>query len=466
MPESGQEKAKQPEDSAPGSSPADQLSFIGKFIDRYYLKQSTWVQSITFLVFVLLFAYGFYNSVSGTRVIKGSLWVDRPQSACSQRQGSCSTFASYYEIRWGTRDFVSNSRGEYNVTIGFGEYIRLLASGSHEITFLKDGQKIAAQTLKLNRLDGEFVDVTLPANATNDATTASAGDDDFSFVPSVFASTPDGKYRVTVEGVRFSGGAAKADAELILVVEGNTIPLKDRLHDDALAGHIPLAADRNLDLGSSYYFPVPNASLPIKAQLKLVTPGGLFQLYSNREEEFQLPSQQAVGQPLQLKGSNGSVLTVRVTYGNEVKLFRQSDIAAGNDRVEPDFLDQGLLVRWSQSPLGKAQNRETNALWTGRGVPFDVVQRLLQVALNEKIALKKVQYQYTFQSTSNPNEIQFGSSPTCLGGGYAVIPESTLRSAIDSKTEDDFKKIIAQVNDCKAAAPARSAAARRARPSR
>jgi hypothetical protein len=47
-----------------------------------------------------------------------------------------------------------------------------------------------------------------------------------------------------------------------------------------------------------------------------------------------------------------------------------------------------------------------------------------------------------------------------------VIPESTLRSAIDSKTEDDFKKIIAQVNDCKAAAPARSAAARRARPSR
>jgi hypothetical protein len=207
---------------------------------------------------------------------------------------------------------------------------------------------------------------------------------------------------------------------------------------------------------------VPATSLPVKAQVKLTTPGGFFQLYSNRDEYFPLPAQQPVGEQLQLKGSYGSVLTVRMIFENEVKLFKQSDIALAGDQLEPQFLSQGLVVRWSPLPLGKAQTGETNALWTGRGVSYDAVQKLLQVALMGKIPLKKVQYQYSFQSTNNPNEVQFGSSPGCIGSAYPVIPESTLRSAIDAKTEDDFKRIIAQINDCKAA-PVRPVASRKAR---
>ncbi len=429
----------------PDQSSQNELSFVGKFIDRYYLQQRPWVQSATFLLFVLLFAYGFVSSVSGSRVIKGNLWV---QSPCTQ--GSCSSYGSFYELRWGTQEFVSNSRGEYYVTLSFMEYLKMLGTGSHPIIFLKNGQVVANETLTFNRLEGEFSDVTLPVAPAAENVTPASLNEDFSLIPTVLASAPQGKYRLVVEGIRMAGGQARSDADLSLLVQGNTVPMKDRAHQDLPTGHIPLAPNVTLDLGSSYYFSVPGLnSLPINGQLKLVTAGGFFQFYSNREETFSLPAQQTLGQSLQLKGSNGSTVTVRVVYDNEVKLFRQSDIAGDDPGLEPGFLNQGLLVHWSESPLGKGQTRETNALWTGPGVPFDVVQKLLQVALSEKIPLKKIQYQYHFASTNNPNEIQFGSSPACIGAGYAPVAESTLHDAIDAKTENDFKRIIAPANDCK-----------------
>src|SRR5262245_19430569 len=80
----------------------DKLSFIGKFIDRYYLQQKPWIQSSTFLVFVALFAYGFVNLLSGTRVLSGNAWEQCPQSS------DCQLYAKFYEIRWGTREFVTN----------------------------------------------------------------------------------------------------------------------------------------------------------------------------------------------------------------------------------------------------------------------------------------------------------------------------------------------------------------------
>jgi hypothetical protein len=297
-------------------------------------------------------------------------------------------------------------------------------------------------------LDGEFNDVTLPAMPGN--ITPLNANEAFSFLPTVWASTPQGTYRLLVEAIRLSG-AEKADAGLELLVAGTTVKMQDIAHQDMVAGPLPLVSGNNVDLGSSYYFPVPGVtSLPITAKVKLTIPGGLRQLYSNQEEEFQLPPQQSLGQLLALKGSNGSILTVRVIYDNEVKLFLEADIAGDRDRLEPDLLNQGLLVHWSKSPLGKGQSRENNALWTASAVPFDVVQRLLRVALNEKIPLKKIVYKYPFASTNNPKEIQFGSSPTCIGPEHPVIPESTLRRAIDATIEAEFTKEISPVSECKA----------------
>ncbi len=339
---------------APKPAPAtDQLSPVGRFIDKYYLKQRPWIQSWTFIVFVLLFAYGFINSMSGMRVIKGNLWEQKPQAAFTQASRA---YAQFYDIRWGSQEFVTNSKGEYYVAVGFGEYMRMLATGTHTVTFVKGDTKgdqvVFDETLKLNRLDGAFNDITLPA--VPGSTAPSNKSEAFSFLPSVWASTPQGTYRILVEGIRLTGGAAKADAGLELLVAGTTVPMKDLAHQDMVASPLPLISDTNVDLGSSFYFPVPGfASLPISAKVKMTTPGGFRQLYSNQEEEFLLPSQQPLGQPLQINGSNGSILTVRVIYDNEVKLFRESDIARDSDRLEPALLNQGLPVHWSQSPLGK-----------------------------------------------------------------------------------------------------------------
>jgi hypothetical protein len=439
--------APQKEKEKSSGTPGDQMSLVAKFIDKYYLKQKPWVQSLTFVIFVLLFAYGFISSVNGTRVVKGNLWVQIPQASCPQSPRPCSSYASYYEIRWGTQEFVSNSRGEYNITLGFLEYARMLAAGTHGITFLKDGQVIFNGPLKFNRLDGEFEDLTLPPIPGN-VTPTNASETD-GLLPVVWAGMPAGSYRLVVEGIRPSGGAPKTYAGLVLTAGGNTVEMKDRAHQDILVGQFPIVSDQSIELGSSFYFPVPGfTSLPINGAVKLTTPGGLFQFYSNREEMFPLPGQQPIGQSLQLKGSNGSVLTVRIVYDSEIKVFRGSDIASNNVRLESDLLNQGLLVRWTPSPLGKAQTRETNALWTGKEVRFEIVQRLLRVALAENMGLKKVQYQYAFASTDNPKEIQFGSSPTCAGALYLPIPDATLQKAIDAKTETDFKQIIDAVGAC------------------
>ena len=57
----------------PENSADKQLSFVGKFIDKYYLHQNPWIQSLTFLIFVLLFAYGFMTLLAGKIVLQGNL---------------------------------------------------------------------------------------------------------------------------------------------------------------------------------------------------------------------------------------------------------------------------------------------------------------------------------------------------------------------------------------------------------
>src|ERR1700692_2328764 len=118
----------QPGNPQPGATnPVErQLSFVGRFIDKYYLRQSNGVQTGTFIVFVLLFAYGFLNVLNGKYVLKGNLLAEGPKSGTQSGRVS---YAAYYGVRWGTDDFASNSKGEYYVALGFADYLRSVISG-------------------------------------------------------------------------------------------------------------------------------------------------------------------------------------------------------------------------------------------------------------------------------------------------------------------------------------------------
>ena len=417
------------------------LSLVGKFIDKYYLKQKPWVQSSTFIIFVVLFAYGFVNILSGSKVLTGNVWVKTP-GPCGLGS-SCTTLAKFYDIRWGARPFASNAMGEYNVTVGFAEYFSILAAGSHEITFFKDDQKICTRSVKLSRLTGEFESVTLPLEPCPE--TSPQAPEKASLIPRAWADLPAGPYRLLVQGVRFAGGGSKQDVQFDLVLHGSTIVLQDHSHDDMPAAAIPLLANQGLDLGSNFYFPLPGInSLPAQGTIRLKAGGNFFQQFFSSDEEFPLSPSQSLGQAFQVTGSRGSTLNLRVVLSADVKLFSKSDLSGKRDLIEADLLNQGFLTRWSSSPQGFV--RETNALWTGPAVPFDIVQRLVRVALSQNIGLKKIQYRYSFQSTSNPTEMQFGYAGSCAQA--QPIPGTTLQRAVQAGTESEFLTAIASVSTC------------------
>jgi len=451
------EEQPQRESPAPTGSATDNLSFIGNFIDKYYLKQKPWVQSSTFIVFVVLFAYGFVNQLSGTKVLKGNAYEQCPQSS------NCQIYAKFYEFRWGTRNFVTNSRGEYSVTLGFGEYLHLLGTGKQEdITFIRDGKIIATETLRLKRWEGEFADVNLPSSPSPSTEPASdtgpGASDSFQLLRQVWASEPPPKYRLLIERIQLTGGPSKADGDLRLELGKSLIELKDRSHQDLPAGTIPLVSDRNIGLGSTFYFPVPVDSLPVRGRITLTasSSGILQQIFSKYEEFFPLPDSQTLGELMYLHGSRGGTLAVRLLLSAEVKLFKKSDLSA-NDKLESDFLNHGFFVRWQDSPQG--YDRETNALWTGPAVSFDIVAKLLEVALDDNLGLKKVEYKYIFQTTNNPAEMQFGYSGACVKSQR--IPDAVLKNAIAATTEQEFGAAITPASSC--SPPSRRNVARKRR---
>jgi hypothetical protein len=263
-------------------------------------------------------------------------------------------------------------------------------------------------------------------------------------------------YQLLVQGVRLAPESSKANATIELVAFNQTLQMKDRGMADLAAGHIPVTANQSIDLGSSLYFSVPGNSLPIRGEVRLTAPAtGFFQMASNYEEDFSLPPEQPIGQALQLRGSKGSTLTVRIVLSQPVKLYRESNWADKKDAMEADFLGQGFLVRWIDPPQGA--RAETNALWTGPVVSFDVVQRLLKVAISQGIPLKKIEYRYHFQSSPSPAEMQIGSSGACAKA--APIPIQALSNAVAARSDEEFQKVISPFS-CQTS-PAAHAQARR-----
>jgi hypothetical protein len=251
---------------------------------------------------------------------------------------------------------------------------------------------------------------------------------------------------VLIQGIRFSGGLQKADASIQLSIGTNNIVLKDGSHGDTPAGSLPLVAYQNLDLNSNFYFPIPDVNslpLPTPATITLTAPRGLLQFYSDLSEEFQLPTNAELGQRLELHGSRGSTLLVRIILSSEVTIFKKSDLVDKKGSLEAALLDQGLLVNWAESPQGFVS--ETNALWTGQAVLMETVQKLIKVVIDQDIPIKKLEYQYSF-ATRNLSGIQFGYSKYC--DKTAPIPKSVLQTALTARTETEFKEMFTPVSSC------------------
>jgi hypothetical protein len=447
-----------------GQSPAErQLTFIGRFIDKYFVTQPHWIQSVTFLLFVLLFIYGFINLLNGKYVLKGNLWVEKPANECAQPGGSCITHGKYYDLKWGAGDFVTNSIGEYYITMGLPEYTGALLSGSHAITFIKNEVLVENRPVKINRLAGEFEDVILRLGTNTPAPTAVGS---LSLVPEAWAAsapTSGGLYRLLLQGAELVGISSKTTGSFEFLVGGDSIALQDHSASDTPVGQIPLVGNRRLDLDSSFYFPLPGNSLPIAGTVTLTTASsGFFQFGSGSKEEFRLPDQQSVGSPMRLPGSKGSALDARILFSQDVKLFRESESLAQKDQIEADLLNQGFLVRWADPPRGPTA--ETNSLWSGPDVPFDVVQRLLRMILNEHLPIKQVKYRHNFRSTSNRTEIQIGSDMECDNAPPAS-PE-VLAKAIEARNEGEFLKAIEPLSGCVKASAVTTPKTRKSRTSK
>jgi hypothetical protein len=163
---------------------------------------------------------------------------------------------------------------------------------------------------------------------------------------------------------------------------------------------------------------------------------------------------------MRLPGSKGSSLDARILFSQDVKLFRESESLAQKDQIEADLLNQGFLARWADPPRGPTA--ETNSLWSGPDVPFDVVQRLLRMILSEHLPIRQVKYRHNFRSTPNRTEIQVGSDIDC-DNAPSPSPE-TFAKAIEARNEDEFLKAIDPLSGCAKASAGTAPKTKKSRP--
>lgn len=352
-----------------GNPVSKNLSFIGKFIDKYFLRQQVWVQSFTFVIFVLLFAYGFIL-LPGKIVLDGNLWVRQDPSSCALPP--CRGYARYYVLRWGTTDFISDAKGQYKIVLSPLEYLRLFSSGSHGVAVSKvqlasdkqqkplnresgsehDQLSVGDQQLELNRIEGQFKDVIfpIPSDAQPSFSLSPQRPDDMSLVPSAWGDEPQGRYRLIIRSIRMTGGPAKADVSLALFSNSQTIELRvGQGGQELLAGRIPVVSNQSVDLGSAYYFPIPGMGPPpVTGMVRVTWPGSIFGVFSSTED-FNLPPRQIVGQSFQISGTKGSLLAAQVVDTDCVtppRIFERTYLQVPGPRFKSDvFIYVGHMYR-------------------------------------------------------------------------------------------------------------------------
>ena len=299
------------------SVPKPSRDLTYEFIDKYYMKQPKGLRSVTFGVFVFLFAYAFVKLVGGSVVFSGTVFEP---NAAGQLQ-----VAKNYDVRAGVDQLVgTNSKGEYHLILGNVQAAALLAEGALNVQVTdKDGHLrggrgglrvgISRATMSLDDLYLDAEAPQAPRHAGR-ALVQLAGNRLF-----IRQVTSKNGGSVTLRCVSGCGAAGQ--------------PLRASLSGGADAGPIRVVAGRTIAYDFDYYFDVPIDSDGVDIASEPAAKS-----WFGKDEHFvlgrapgRLPEP---GEELPFGGTMGSRLVVLMLSPDDVVVYAKDDIAAKLPRLK------------------------------------------------------------------------------------------------------------------------------------
>jgi hypothetical protein len=438
------DEEKHPRSSRESGDISAHLTWIERFVEKYWKTMPAAVRIPLFVLFCLLLIYGIYRPIGGEFSVRGVLL----QQSADSRQPP--VFASDHEVVVRDRHYGVNSVGEYYCIFGSKDYARLLFTGKRKIEVINRETNVPQfPEVEFSRIDQEFEVFALPAATAQPLPVGQALPETVplapsgSLIPVVWAhpaAAPRINFALVLTAVGFSPKTGARTGRFFLRLQDNTtLPL---LSDKAggAATYFPVVPGQKVRLPSLYYFSVllpEQGDTEIAGEIVFEAEGGFAQFFKANQETFSFRLPRQPGREATLRGSLGSEMDVLLVSPYRVILFDKADIARDKDALQAELLRKGFFSMGRDSPLGTGA--QTNALFGGKQVPFQALQSVLAILRTHSIRAKTVQYQLDLKSR-DPIQIQVG--------GWAAfderspIPKEALDAILAAKTDDEFRAAV------------------------
>ena len=188
--------------------------------------------------------------------------------------------------------------------------------------------------------------------------------------------------------------------------------------------------------GGDYYFEMESPSLFANGRLILGPRAGFYNSVAQTfgfgdTESFELPPIPA-GKIVSVKGTAGGEVQIVLLRKTEVVVFNKGDLDAGKVALSRN----GFWVTEKPAPLGPGQ---TNAIFSGKDVPFQDVQQVIGAIMESGVAIKSVQIGLALKSGRN-SEVQIGEDKAC--GSSALIPPEAYQKMMAAANETELSLAI------------------------
>lgn len=382
------------------------LSWLEKFLSKYYMNQPKWLRTIVYLMLALLLVYSFYRIIGGEFSVRGSILLQETQ----ERYKPVKSF----DVQVGDKNFGTNSLGLYYIILGPTEYGKLMIQGELSTTLInKDEETFFLRTLKFSRFNQEFDRLILSEKKANPL--RKNNELGKTFLDSIVSSANAAVWKQ--EGDRLFITEIKLSSKLPNVKEvtfdlhykNSSFELLSSQTGGMPAGKIPVISGKTVDLEKSYFFNVPqnmDTSNSKIINISLSRGNFLTQLASGGED-FEISVPQDYGSPFKALGDRGSQITLMLLSKYDVIIWKKYDLENILKELETVLTNNGFRVVEKLPPLG--YKSQTNAIFGGKSVPYTIIQTILGVLHNKQISIKTIQYKLDLRS-GNPNEIQIGGS--------------------------------------------------------
>lgn len=429
------------------------IVWFREFISTNYPKQPPFIRSTVFVFFIIVFTFTLefvFNILDSGNYISGSIKLKHSDlNPKASFVIDVPNNLKYYTSDIGDFTALLPSRSYLTAKLfGLKANIKLINTSYPGVK--KDSIDITCK-IKMKSIlpfinEFENVEIDIDKKQLN---CEMSGYADFSLINSAFAGASSSKNvnnelfkgpnkRIIIKSIRagkdWNGG--QINASLIVVnSHKQTLPLLNSQANNYPVYKISLNPNRTQELGSNYYFSVPNN---IDNELKFMVKrlGGVFDYFYKFEKEVNL-AEFSYGEKKVIQVSDDIEITARYYGPYDLVYFKTND----EQNITTELLKSKLGFKGYQIiSVPSLSGIKSNALFSNAAISYDVVQEILQATLAAGIELKTIQC--SALKTSAKNQIQIGYSPKYAS--KEKLSEQKLNNILNTKSQKEFSAFCDQ----------------------